>query len=142
MPLDSNVQCAAIVSIRNLEVDMRLRISQLFTILNAGFVAAAATLIANERLRDVLFFLSIGGVVSCVVWLLLVIRTTWWMQFWHGKLKKLEELNEVLTYTFDDEYSKTRQQGPPIYATVGVLITAFMFGWIITAILVTWRYMR
>ena len=109
MPLDSNVQYAAIVSIRNLEVDMRLRLSQLFTVLNAGFVAAAATLIVNERLRVVLFFLSVGGLLSCVVWLLLVIRTTRWMQFWHGKLKKLEELNEALIYTFDDEYIKTRQ---------------------------------
>lgn len=142
MPVDSKVQYAAIVSIRNLEVDMRLRLSQLFTVLNVSFMAAAGTLIVNERLRVVLLFLSAGGVLSCVVWLLLVIRTTRWMQFWHSKLKKLEELNEVLIYTFDDEYIKTRQQGPPIYATVGILIVSFMIGWIITAILVAWRYMR
>ena len=143
MPLDSNVQYAAIVSIRNLEVDMRLRLSQLFTVLNVGLMAVGGPLVTNVDYpyRAVIqFFICLGGAIACLVWLLLVVRTTRWMQFWHSRLRRIEETDEVLLQTFDDDYVNVRQQGPPIYVTVGALVVFFMIVWALGAADAVWRY--
>lgn len=144
MALESHIQYAAIVSIRNLEVDMRLRLSQLFTVLNVGLMAVGGTLTTNvdyPHRAVIQFILCLGGAIACLVWLLLVIRTTRWMQFWHSRLKRIEEADDVLLQTFDDDYVRVRQQGPPIYVTVGALIVFFVFVWILGISYAVWRYL-
>lgn len=96
--------------------------------------------VGNANKSIVQFIICLGGTVTCLVWLLLVIRTTRWMQFWHSRLRRLEETNEVLLQTFDDDYIRVREQGPPIYVTVGALIVFFVFVWILGTSHAVWRY--
>jgi hypothetical protein len=118
--------------------------TQLFTVLNVGLMAVGGSLIANDNYPQqivVLFVVCLGGALTCLVWLLLIIRTTRWMQFWHSRLKRIEETDRALLHTFDDEYLKVHQQGPPIYITVGVLITFFAFVWAWAVAYTIWEVM-
>jgi hypothetical protein len=139
MPLDPSAYYASIVSVRNLELDMRLRISQLFILLNVALMTIVGTIVASERFRELLFillFLCFAGASLCYIWLMLSRRTTQWVRYRGERLGKMEETNEVDISVFSAEYEKVHEKDPHIFEITTYLISVFVFLWVLGAIIV------
>jgi hypothetical protein len=100
---DQRIMYAQLVFIRNTDINLRWRITQLFLIFNA--VALPLVLIQLQDTPLFYFLASAAGFLFGVPWLLIVDRVSGWVDYWNSRLESLESTSSQKVRVFSRDFA-------------------------------------
>ena len=113
---DQRAVYSATITVRNIDVNLRWSISQIFFLIHsAGFTLVITRLTPGSSTHSLACF---GGFVLSIIWWLIARRMQDLINFWNRKLGDMEGADDVQIVVFSDRFIR----GRPRVTTHGALL--------------------